>query len=325
MNYTAILKRAWHITWRHRALWLFGILLALFSGGGSGGGGSNVGQGLQYRLNDTDLSRLHFGPPNWAVVLAIVGIALLVLLVLIVLSVIVNYLSRAALIGMVDEIERTEHTTIASGFRTGWERFLRLFAIALVIDLPAAIVILLSLGIVALPLILLAPAIAMESAALGVIGVVLAIGLFLIWLLAVIVLAAALSLLKEFMYRKSVLERQGVFQSIGEGYRMVRRNLRDAGLTWLILFGLGIAFGVAMIPVALVGVALFAGPGLLGWAAARSIVVALCAAAPFFLVFVAAMVFISALWLIFNSTVWTLVYREIAAREQAAVAVPAEA
>ncbi len=319
MDYTAILKRAWHVTWHQRSLWFFGILLALFGGArGGGGGGGNGGQATQifdYRLNGSDISGLHFAP-NAALILMIVGVALLFILVLVIVSIIVNYLSQGALIGMVDEVERTERTTISSGFRTGWERFLRLFAIALVIGIPTAVVALITLGLAISPLILIVPAIAMHSPILAVIGVIMAIGLFLLWLLGIFVLSAVLSLLKEFMYRRCVLEREGVFPSIGEGYRMVRRNLRDAGLAWLLLFGLGIAFGVVMIVVVLAGIAFFAAPGLLGWALSRSLLGALCAASPFFLIFVGAMIFIQALWLIFHSAFWTLVYREIAAREQ---------
>ena len=29
MNYTKALKRAWETTWRYRALWIFGVILAL--------------------------------------------------------------------------------------------------------------------------------------------------------------------------------------------------------------------------------------------------------------------------------------------------------
>ena len=37
MDYGRILRRALDINWRYRALWAFGILCALFSGGGVGG------------------------------------------------------------------------------------------------------------------------------------------------------------------------------------------------------------------------------------------------------------------------------------------------
>lgn len=34
INYSAILSRAWNITWKYKILWIFGFLAALGSGGG---------------------------------------------------------------------------------------------------------------------------------------------------------------------------------------------------------------------------------------------------------------------------------------------------
>ena len=42
INIGKILKRSWHILWNYRVLWIFGILLALTTGG-SGSGSSNSG------------------------------------------------------------------------------------------------------------------------------------------------------------------------------------------------------------------------------------------------------------------------------------------
>ena len=35
MDHIKVLKRAWEIIWRYRALWIFGIILALTTGGRS--------------------------------------------------------------------------------------------------------------------------------------------------------------------------------------------------------------------------------------------------------------------------------------------------
>ena len=46
MHYTDLIQRAWKITWRYKVLSIFGILLALASGGGGSGrgGGSRRGR-----------------------------------------------------------------------------------------------------------------------------------------------------------------------------------------------------------------------------------------------------------------------------------------
>ena len=36
-----ILKRSWHILWSYRALWVFGLILALAAGGASSNGSNN--------------------------------------------------------------------------------------------------------------------------------------------------------------------------------------------------------------------------------------------------------------------------------------------
>src|ERR1035437_7247624 len=40
IDFGKILKHAWHILWNYRILWIFGILLAITSGGGGGNGSS---------------------------------------------------------------------------------------------------------------------------------------------------------------------------------------------------------------------------------------------------------------------------------------------
>ena len=41
IDFGKILKRAWHILWNYRILWIFGILLAMTTGSGSGPNGSS--------------------------------------------------------------------------------------------------------------------------------------------------------------------------------------------------------------------------------------------------------------------------------------------
>jgi hypothetical protein len=45
MDHTKILKRAWHILWSYRVLWIFGIILALTATGGVGTSGTSYSVG----------------------------------------------------------------------------------------------------------------------------------------------------------------------------------------------------------------------------------------------------------------------------------------
>ena len=56
MDHMQVLKRAWENTWRYRALWVFGVLVALtsFHGGGSGGGGGDGSGGDNWGFDFTE-------------------------------------------------------------------------------------------------------------------------------------------------------------------------------------------------------------------------------------------------------------------------------
>ena len=58
MDQIRVLKRAWEITWRYRALWVFGIILALTTGGGLPPRGDGGNGGAQYQFDGEDF----FGP-----------------------------------------------------------------------------------------------------------------------------------------------------------------------------------------------------------------------------------------------------------------------
>ena len=57
MNYGEILKNAWHITWKHKILWLFGILAGFAS---AHGGGAPSSSGSGYRFSSSDVGNRFF-------------------------------------------------------------------------------------------------------------------------------------------------------------------------------------------------------------------------------------------------------------------------
>ncbi len=99
MDYGKILARAFEITRKYRALWLFGILAALFSGGNSfnvgnwvGGGGNGGGGG-----DGSDVFPI-LPTGFWEMFSIIILVALCVFLILFLLSIALRFISRAALI-----------------------------------------------------------------------------------------------------------------------------------------------------------------------------------------------------------------------------------
>ena len=128
MKHKEILKRAWSILWSYRVLWVFGIILGLTTASGSErtfnytsdkpGRMSQptpefLGKIFQVGLED---AAKEFGmffedtvPQEWVQTVIIVGISLACLIViLIIASTILSYISRTALIQMVDTYEETD-------------------------------------------------------------------------------------------------------------------------------------------------------------------------------------------------------------------------
>lgn len=354
MDPVKILKRAWHILWSYRALWVFGLILAI-AGAGSHGNNSNSGtryerdsqgnhqplpEDMQGSFKDAgqEMQKLFYEGLDKAGLsekdvptLIWIGVILLVVMILTGIALAVaRYVSETAVIRMVDEYESTgSKMTIREGFRIGWSRTSwRLFLINLLVSLPVFLLVLamLALGVV----IFLAFAGNNEGA--KVFSTVGSIGIFFLLIFVVVVVSIFLSLLRHFFWRVCALENATVGESLRRGFQMARENWKSVGVMWLIMIGLGIAWAVVSfiafiltLPVvavtAFVAVLVAGIPALLvggltslflsGW---MSWVVGAIIALPlFFTIMFSPWLLLSGWQVIYSSTVWTLVYRELKA------------
>jgi hypothetical protein len=349
MDHINILKRAWEILWRYRALWIFGIIVALTTTNPSTGnpGGDGGGQ-VQYKVDEEDFEGFplpgevfpfpegEFPVPAitpqviGALVAVGVGLACLVL-ILTIAATVAKYVATTALIRMVDDYEKTgEKRSIRGGFRLGWSRTAwRLFLINLVIKLPVLAVFILLLVLVGSGAALSVLMIDRFSTVCGVTGLVASIGLFFVFLLPVIGVVLVLTLLRPFFFQACALEGLGVGDSIRRGFGIVRQHLKDTGVMWLIMIGVRIAFTIVMTLVMILAVflGLVAGgvPALLlggllhlilkgaaGWILAAAVGVPI-----FILVVAAPALFLGGLMEVFKSNVWTLTFRELRAIDSA--------
>lgn len=321
MNHTDLLKQALSITWRYRALWIFGFLLALCGGGGGGGGGGNFsppgggGDGGDFS-GFGDMPGLPSIDTN-TIIAIVVGIICLILL-LTVLSVLVQVITRTALIGMVRQITETESVTVANGWRLGWSRKgWRLFLADLIIGLPWTIVSVTLVLLAFSPLLLILT----DNTGLIVVGVILTVFGFLFVLLILLVVGAIVGLFQELVRRRVVLDSSGVIASLGETVGLIRRHLKDVFIIWLLMFGVGLVWAIvtfiAVLPVALIAAALLGGiPALLVYLISESWVGAAVAGVP---LGVLALILVTSIatgfYLIFRSSVWTLAYLEFQEQE----------
>ncbi len=354
MNHTQVLKRAWQAVWSYRALWIFGVIVALttfswptaalFDGDDDWDvedweehgivitplPGETVWEAVQRTVRpEVDEANRALNEFLKEVLRIDLRVSILVIFAILTAAVvaahvmgkIARYVSETALIRMVGAYQQTgERSGVRQGLRLGWSRSAwRLFLINLLIDVLAVLAGLLLFGVILAPLPLWVD---------GSEGVIFTFafltgGLFLVAISVVIVAGTGVSVWKRLARQACALEDLRAAEAIGRGWGVLRRHLKDAGLTWLITFGLKLGWAIVMVPIVLllIGLGLMIGglPGvgagaLAGLAATGDtpLWVGLALGIPIFLfVLVAPLVLFAGLREVLVSSLWTLTYREI--------------
>jgi hypothetical protein len=367
LDVTKILKRSWHIVWNYRTLWIFGFILAVTIGGnsfGNGGGNSSSSGGSQNNQQqnirppegwnwqglkgETPIEKLNdaFGqagaaiqklqaehPVEFRMGIAVAITILVMILIFGIIGAILRYIAETATIRMVDEYEQTG---VKVGFRQGWKygwsrEAWRLFLINFVVNIPV-LVLFVILGLIIWWII--SAALSGVQSAL-VTSLIAGIGLAFISILVTVVLMVVLHLLRDFAWRTTILEGTGVFESLRLATALVRRNWKSAGLMWLVMIGIRIAWGIAffivVIPLLIVSIITAVGgvvvaivPTLLTAGVASLLsapdywpwIFAAVIGLPFFGIVAFSPIFLANGWgLTYQSSVWTLTYRELKALE----------
>jgi hypothetical protein len=232
-----------------------------------------------------------------------------------------NYVSRTALVHMVDQYELSGvKVSWRQGFRLGWSRAAwHLFLIDLVIYLPLVIIGLVMILGPALPLI----ATGIINREPTMVGVIFTIGFAFVGIFLLIILALIASIFIKIIQRECILGDKGVIDSIRDGWELVLENFVDVFLMWLIILGINIGFFFVIIPLVLllvgVGLLIGSGAGLLSYAilaAASANLTAIIAGivvglSLFILVIAVPITFFDGLRETFLGSIWTLAYREL--------------
>ncbi len=287
MDPIKILKRAWQILWSYRALWVFGLVLAL-AGASSSGRGSNS----NYKY-DSDSPRTERFPEDmdmkeafqeftvqaeqffregykevgltaeeWTALYWIVGIFIVFGVILSIVFAVARYVSETAVIRMVDEYEGTgTKMTVRQGFRLGWSRTSwRLFLINVLVNLPGFLTVLLFLVIgVTVFMAFMRGSMQVATATTAILA-----GIFILVMLVVIIVSVFLNLLRNFFWRVSVLEEVGVRESLRRGFQMARANWKNVGIMWLVMIGLAILWAIVSVIAVVVTIPLVIFTGVAG-------------------------------------------------------------
>lgn len=270
MDPIKILKRAWHILWSYRALWVFGLILALAGAGSSGGNGSNSSSRYQEnsqnsqqplpedmpqtfeeftqemeRLFNEGMSEVGIPKEDLTTLIWIAVIFVVFSMILGLVVAVARYVAETAVIRMVDEHENTgTKMTIREGFRIGWSRTSwRLFLINLIVNLPMilAMLLLLGLGITVLM------SFSQGGKEAGMMSLVISLVVLFLVIFVVALVSIFLGLLRHFFWRACALENLGVRESLSRGFKMARENWKNVGIMWLVMIGLGIVWAIVSI------------------------------------------------------------------------------
>ncbi len=242
---------------------------------------------------------------------------------------IARYVSEASLIRMVGDYEDTgERRGVRQGLRLGFSRTAwRFFLIDLVIGIPVLLAFLLLFALATAPLVL---GITGSTPATVIVGSLFSGGLFAAGIVLAIVVGAFLSVLKRIFRQASALEDLGALASIRRGWAVIRQKPSAVLVMWLIMLGVKIGWGILMalsflvlFPVLIVTIVLGGVAGglpaylvfllsSLAFDGALPVLLAVLVGLPIFLLVMLSPWFcLGGLKEVFQSSAWTLTYREL--------------
>jgi hypothetical protein len=265
-------------------------------------------------------------------ILAVLAAAFVITLIV---NKIARYVSEAALIRMVGEYEDTgERRGVWQGLRLGLSRTAwRFFLIDLAIDIPVLLAFMLLFGLAFTPLVF---GIRGSTPATVIAGSLLTSGLFVAGIALAVVAGTLLSVLKRTFRQACALEGLGVFASIRRGWAVVRHKPVDVLVMWLIMLGITLGWVVVialsflvLFPLLILFIVLGGVAGALPaylvfllsslvLDGALPVLLAVVVGLPIFiLVMLAPWWCLGGLMEVFQSSAWTLTYRELRAVEDA--------
>jgi hypothetical protein len=247
MEIGEVLSRAWQIIWKHKVLWIFGILASCSSASGSA---PNFRGSYQPNLPPEAQRYFYFDQvnqlPGWLIAL-IVGGVILVVLILIVLAIFLGTVGRVGLIRGTQQLEGGE-IRLAFGelFSGSLPYFWRVFGLNLIVGLALAIL----FGALILFVIF---------------GSILTLGLGALCLVPLICLAVPVGWFINVVVEQAniaiVIENLGIFDGLRRGWEVVRVNL---GM--IIVMALILMLGVGLLGGFIIGLpfVLIVAPAVLG-------------------------------------------------------------
>ncbi len=249
-NFGEVLSRAWQIIWKHKVLWIFGILASCsqgrFSSGSNGGGGGNgVGTGptnLPPRLEQLVTIIAQHAVAFIAVTIALVCVFWIV-------AIFLGTIGRIGLIRGTWQVEGgTENLIFGQLFSESTPYFWRMFGLSFIVGIPFVII----FGALFVGLIVFAISMSRGNNAsmFGFFGI---LPLFIGCVCLLIPVGIIINMIIRQAERAIVLDDSPILPSISRGWDIFRNNLGTIILMTIILGVIGVVAGfIIAIPVLIV-------------------------------------------------------------------------
>lgn len=221
-NFGEVLSRAWQIIWKHKVLWIFGILASCSQGGsrfnssnssGSGNGGTgptNLPPQLEQFFETISQNATAF-----------IAIAVALVCIFWIVAIFLGTIGRIGLIRGTSQVESgIEHLIFGQLFSESTPYFWRIFGLSLVVGLPFVILI----GAFAAALIVFGISMSQgsDASAVGFLGV---LPFFIGCMCLLIPVGFVISMIIRQAERAIVLDDMPVFPSLSRGWDIFKGNL----------------------------------------------------------------------------------------------------
>ena len=295
-NLGEVLTRAWQIIWKHRVLWIFGILAGFARGGSGGGGGGGGGSGYDTGSGDSPIPSgqferymIQFGrflEENWWVIIVFVVFILI-------LSLLFYALGMMGRIGLIKGVYKVENGAESLIFAELWSEsipyFWRIVGMNLLVGLAFAVIL--------IPLIL----VGVLTAGIGFVCILPLICILvpISWVVAVVVEQAQPAI---------VIENLGVMDALKRGWEIVKANAVTFIILALIIWIGGAIIGLVF-AAPLIGafVPLIIGAESLNRTLTPVYIALACCA-----LYIPVLIFLSGVLTAYIQSVWTLTYMRLA-------------
>src|SRR5258706_6569265 len=303
-NFGEVLTRAWKIIWKHKVLWIFGILASC----GRGGSGGNSGGSNRYSSGGSTPNL----PPQvmqwfqWIQnhLTQFIAITVTIVCVIWIVTIFLSTIGKIGLIrGTAQADGGAEKLIFGQLFSESMPYFWRMFGLSLILAIPLLIFFI----VVFAGLILFAFSASPGNSSFGV-GILVIIPLLIGCVCLFIPVMFVLSMIISQAQRDIVLEDLGVMPSISRGWEIFRANLGPIILMAIILTVIAFIVGLVIaIPILVIVV-----PAAVAFAIGNAqnstplILMGVC-----FCLYLPVLILLNGILVSYTESVWTLTYMRL--------------